>query len=93
MDDRLIELYGSNRAENRVGVISFNVTGVHAHDTAQVLDHWGIAVRSGQHCAAPLLKSLDLMATARASFYLYSTHEEIDRLAESLPKVKQIILG
>ncbi|TCS78473.1 cysteine desulfurase [Tepidibacillus fermentans] len=73
---------------NRGGLIAFNLEGVHPHDVATVLDTEGIAVRAGHHCAQPLMKWLDVSATARASFYLYNTKEEIDRWIEALIKTK-----
>lgn len=84
----LVTIYGPRDAAERGGVITFNVTGVHAHDTAQVLDRYGIAIRSGQHCGAPLTLSLGEMATARASFYVYTTKEEISFLVEKIAEVK-----
>jgi cysteine desulfurase/selenocysteine lyase len=86
----IIEFYGVRNADERVGVLSFNVVGVHAHDTAQVLDSYGIAVRSGHHCAMPLTKRLGTVATVRASFYLYNTKDEIDILAKGIRKVPEV---
>jgi cysteine desulfurase/selenocysteine lyase len=77
-------------AQNRGGVASFMLTGVHPHDISQILDVDGIAIRAGHHCAMPLHEKFKLPATARASFYLYNTTAEVDRLAESLYKVKTI---
>lgn len=84
-----IKLYGP-RAGQRLGVISFNVEGVHPHDVAGVLDEEGIAVRSGHHCAQPLMAELGMDYTARMSYYLYNTKEEIDLTIEALEKVKRI---
>ncbi|WP_240374481.1 cysteine desulfurase [Bacillus piscicola] len=75
--------------EKRAGLITFNIDTVHPHDVATVLDSEGIAVRAGHHCAQPLMKWLDVTATARASFYLYNTLEEIDAFAEGLIKTKE----
>lgn len=86
----IIEFYGVRNVDERLGVLTFNVTGVHAHDAAQVLDSEGIAVRSGHHCAMPLTKRLGTVATVRASFYLYNTQEEIGRLVEGIQRVKQV---
>ena len=91
-DERLsrvpgIELYG--KAPERVGVFSFNVVGMHSHDVAQYLDTAGVCVRSGHHCAHPIMRKLGVPATARASLYFYNTREEIDRLAEALEKAKE----
>jgi cysteine desulfurase / selenocysteine lyase len=83
-----VEVYGPP-AERRAGICSFNVEGVHPHDVAQVLDWEGVAVRAGHHCTQPLMAKLGVSATTRASFYLYSIPEEIDRLVEGLHKVKK----
>ena len=81
-----IKLYGPP-SERRAGIVSFNLDGIHPHDVAQVLDWEGIAVRAGHHCTQPLMSRLGVLATTRASFYLYTLPEEIDRLAEGLHKV------
>ncbi len=73
------------------GVISFLMKGVHPHDVAQILDQEGVAVRAGHHCAMPLHQKFNLPATTRASFYLYSTHEEVDKLAMGLEISLEII--
>ena len=83
-----IEIYGPP-AERRAGIVSFNVEGVHPHDVAQVLDWEGVAVRAGHHCTQPLMTKLGVSATTRASFYLYSIPEEVDRLVDGLHKVKK----
>ncbi|MEK3887776.1 cysteine desulfurase [Bacillus sp. FSL K6-3431] len=82
-------IYGPQSAEQRAGVITFNIEEVHPHDLATVLDTEGIAVRAGHHCAQPLMKWLDVSATARASFYLYNTEQDIDRLVAGLVKTKE----
>ena len=82
-----IELYGPP-PERRAGIVSFNVTGIHPHDVAQVLDFEGIAIRAGHHCCQPLMRKLGVAATNRASFYLYTIPEEIDRLVAGLHRVK-----
>lgn len=84
-----IEIYGPN-AEKRSGLVAFNVKNVHAHDTAQILDGEGIAIRAGHHCAMPLHSVLGIAASARASFYFYNTKEEIDKLAEGTKKVIKV---
>ncbi|OUL04546.1 cysteine desulfurase SufS [Bacillus spizizenii] len=81
-----VTVYGP---EERAGLVTFNLDEVHPHDVATVLDAEGIAVRAGHHCAQPLMKWLDVTATARASFYLYNTEEEIDKLVEALQKTKE----
>lgn len=83
-----ITVYGDNNISDKVGVISFNVNDVHPHDTASILDKYGIAVRSGHHCAQPLMRYLDLNSTCRISFYLYNTKEEIDIFIDALKKVR-----
>jgi cysteine desulfurase/selenocysteine lyase len=75
--------------ERRAGIVSFDVAGIHPHDVAQILDWEGVAVRAGHHCTQPLMTRLGVAATTRASFYLYSIPEEIDRLVEGLHKVQQ----
>jgi len=85
-----IRLFGVRNSEWRSGVITFNVGKVHAHDAAQVLDSEGIAVRSGQHCGAPLVASFGEVAMVRASFYVYTTVEEIDALILGIGKIKKI---
>jgi cysteine desulfurase/selenocysteine lyase len=82
-------VYGP-KTEFKGGVASFTLDGVHAHDIAQILDREGVAVRAGHHCAMPLHDKLHLTATARASFYLYNSVEEVDRLVNAIYKVKEV---
>jgi cysteine desulfurase/selenocysteine lyase len=77
--------------DRRVGLVSFNVDGVHPHDVAQVLDWEGIAIRAGHHCCQPLMSRLGVAATNRASFYLYTLPDEIDRLVAGLRKTKEVL--
>ncbi|WP_100332185.1 cysteine desulfurase [Bacillus xiapuensis] len=84
-----MEIYGPRIGEERAGLVTFNLADVHPHDVATVLDAEGIAVRAGHHCAQPLMKWLDVSATARASFYLYNTEEEVDKLVQGLLKTKE----
>lgn len=88
-----LKIYGPSTAEERGGVISFSVDGIHPHDLATALDQEGIAIRSGHHCAMPLHNRLGLIASARASFYLYNTKEEIDRLVGGIEKTIKIFRG
>ncbi|MFE9080691.1 cysteine desulfurase [Bacillus cereus] len=81
-----VTIYGP---KHRAGLVTFNIEDVHPHDVATVLDVEGIAVRAGHHCAQPLMKWLKASSTARASFYLYNTKEEIDTFVESLIKTKE----
>jgi cysteine desulfurase/selenocysteine lyase len=83
-----VDTYGPP-PERRAGIISLNVQGVHPHDVAQVLDWEGVAVRAGHHCTQPLMAKLGVSATIRASFYLYSIAEEVDRFVEGLYKAKK----
>jgi cysteine desulfurase/selenocysteine lyase len=76
-------------ADRRAGIVSFNLDGIHPHDVAQILDFEGIAVRGGHHCTQPLMTRLGVAATVRASFYLYSIPEEVERLVEGLQKVQR----
>ncbi|SER78801.1 cysteine desulfurase / selenocysteine lyase [Gracilibacillus ureilyticus] len=80
-----LTIYGP---EQRSGLVTFNIEGVHPHDTATVLDAEGIAVRAGHHCAQPLMKWLNVTATARASFYLYNSKSDVDRLVEGIERAK-----
>jgi cysteine desulfurase/selenocysteine lyase len=84
-----IELYGPD-ADRRGGVVSFNLPDVHPHDVAQVLDRFGIAIRAGHHCTMPLHERLDLTATARASFSVFTTRDDIDALAAGLGEVVRL---
>jgi cysteine desulfurase / selenocysteine lyase len=82
-----VKLFGPS-ADQRAGIVSFEVEGVHPHDVAQILDWEGVAVRAGHHCNQPLMTKLGVPATTRASFYVYTLPEEIDRLVEGLHKVR-----
>ena len=84
-----VKVYGPAPSK-RGGVAAFTLQGMHPHDLAQLLNEEGVAVRAGHHCAMPLHKRFDLVATARASFYLYNTFEEVDRLIEALYKAKSV---
>ncbi|MDX5446880.1 MAG: aminotransferase class V-fold PLP-dependent enzyme, partial [Bacteroidota bacterium] len=85
-----ITLYGT--AAKKAGVISFNVDSVHPYDTGVILDKLGIAVRTGHHCTQPIMDRFGIPGTVRASFAIYNTREEVDRLIEGLKKVKQMFL-
>jgi cysteine desulfurase/selenocysteine lyase len=88
-----IELYGPLDPDLRGGVVPFNLPGVHPHDVAQVLDRFGVCVRAGHHCTMPLHERLDLAATARASFSVYTTREDIDALVGGLKEVQRLFGG
>ena len=81
-----IELYCTPNRENHSSVISFNIRGVHPHDVASILDSYDVCIRSGNHCAQPLMRYLDIDSTCRASFYLYNTKEDVDKLIYALNK-------
>ncbi len=83
-------VYGPKEVNNRAGVLTFNLTGIHPHDVAAILDEAKICVRSGHHCTMPLHTKLGLNASVRVSFYLYNTKEDVDRLIDGLLKVKKI---
>jgi cysteine desulfurase/selenocysteine lyase len=85
-----VTLYGPP-AERRAGIVSFNVEGVHPHDVAQILDLDAVAIRAGHHCCQPLMTKLGVAATNRASFYLYTLPEEIDRLAAGVARAKELL--
>lgn len=84
-----LKIFGPS-ASQKGGVASFTFEGVHPHDVAQILDRDGIAVRAGHHCAQPLHEKFGISATTRASFYLYSTKEEVDTLINGLYNVKKV---
>ena len=88
-----LKIYGSQDLAKRSGVISFNLGDLHPHDLATALDYEGVAVRAGHHCAQPLIQYLEVPATARASFYLYNTKEDCDKLVEALIKTKEFFNG
>jgi cysteine desulfurase/selenocysteine lyase len=83
-----VKVYGPS-AQQKGGVASFTLDGIHPHDVAQILDRDGVAIRAGHHCAQPLHEKLGLPATSRASFYLYNTRDEVDKLVHGLYKVKE----
>jgi len=80
-------IYGPKDSEKQGGVISFNFEDVHPHDVATIVDKNGVAIRSGHHCAQVLMEKLDVAATTRASFYIYTTKQEVDTLINSLEEV------
>lgn len=82
----LISIIGPQETERRAGIVTFTLKGIHPHDTAQILDEYGVCVRAGHHCTMPLHDSLGLAATVRASFYLYNNEDDIEVLIEGLKK-------
>ena len=83
-------VYGPKDPGKRLGVVSFNVEGLDSHETAMMLDSYGIMVRSGLHCAQPLHETLSIQTTTRASFYIYNTREEVDRFIEALMEIEMV---
>ena len=88
-----LTIYGSQDLAQRSGVIAFNLDGLHPHDVATALDYEGVAVRAGHHCAQPLLTYLQVPATVRASFYVYNTYADCDKLVDALEKTKEFFNG
>lgn len=84
-----VKIFGPADLKNRGGVISFSIEGCHPHDAASIMDTYGVAIRSGHHCAQPLMKFLGASATCRASFYFYNTKDEIDVFIESIKSVRK----
>jgi cysteine desulfurase/selenocysteine lyase len=89
-DDKDIEIYGPKDPTKRGGLISFNLQGIHPHDCATILNDFGVAIRSGHHCAQVLMDKLDIVASCRASLYIYNTKEEIDIFVDALNHVRSI---
>jgi cysteine desulfurase/selenocysteine lyase len=85
-----VTLFGPRDAAERGGAVTFNYRDLHAHDLSQVLDQQGIAIRAGHHCAQPLMRELGVVATARASLYLYNTKQEVDALVGALGEADRI---
>jgi cysteine desulfurase/selenocysteine lyase len=85
-----VRQYGPTDPDSRSGVVSFTMEGVHPHDIATILDESGVCVRAGHHCAQPLMRRLNVPATARASVYIYTEHEDLDALVEGLQRVRAI---
>jgi cysteine desulfurase/selenocysteine lyase len=87
---RGLAIYGPPKAADRAGVISFNLGDIHAHDLASLLDTEGVCVRAGHHCTMPLMDKMGWSATARASFYLYNTEDDVDVLIGALEKAARV---
>jgi cysteine desulfurase/selenocysteine lyase len=87
---RGVTLYGPEDFAQRSGVVSFTLEGVHPHDIATILDQGGVCVRAGHHCAQPLMRRMNVPATARASVYLYSSRDDIDALVKGVERVNQV---
>jgi len=87
-----VKIYGPKDLSRRGGIISFDIEGVHPHDVASVFDSHGVAIRSGNHCAQPLMRYMGINATCRASLYFYNTKEDIDKLIEATKKTYEMFL-
>ena len=83
-------IFGPQDTVDREGLISVEIEGIHPHDVSEILDRHGVAVRAGHHCAQPLMKRLGVNATTRASFAVYNTTEEVDRLIDGLHDARRI---
>lgn len=85
-----MKIYGPRDARERGGVISFNLGDIHPHDMASILDEEGVAIRSGHHCAQPLMELLNVPAMSRASFYIYNAEDDVDALIRALSKAREV---
>ena len=85
-----VQLFGPRELAGRSGVVSFTLAGVHPHDIATILDGDGVCVRAGHHCAQPLMRRLDVPATARASFYVYNDERDVEALVAGVEKTKTL---
>jgi cysteine desulfurase/selenocysteine lyase len=88
-DLRGVKVIGPRTNVDRGAVISFEINGIHPHDVGQVLDQYGVAVRTGHHCAWPLMKKLELVGTTRASFYVYNDEKDVDSLITAIEEAKK----
>jgi cysteine desulfurase/selenocysteine lyase len=85
-----VETFGPPAGEERGGLVAFNIDSVHAHDLSSIINDYAVAIRAGDHCTQPLHDKLGVAATARASFYIYNTREEIDVLIDAIDDARQI---
>ena len=85
-----IRLFGPRDPDDRCGLVSFIDTDIHPHDLGTVVDQHGVAIRAGHHCAKPLMHRLGVVATARASFYIYNDREDVDKLVDSLLEARKV---
>ena len=87
-----MKLYGPP-PDRRAGIVSFNVGDIHPHDVAQILDRQGVAIRAGHHCCQPLMRDLGISGTARASFYIYNSTDDVDALMHALRRAASVFAG
>jgi len=85
-----LRVFGPLDPERRGGVVSFAIDGIHPHDVAELCDREAVCVRAGHHCAQPLMRRMDVPATARASFHVYNTREDVDRLVDALRGAREV---
>jgi cysteine desulfurase / selenocysteine lyase len=85
-----IRVFGPSDPDRRGGVVSFAIEGMHPHDIAELCDREAVAIRAGHHCAQPLMRTMGVSATARASFHVYNSREDIDRLVAALRKARDV---
>ena len=85
-----LRIHGPAQASERGGIVSFEIDGLHPHDIAEICNRDAVCIRAGHHCAQPLMRVLGVPATARASFSVYSTRDDVDRLVEALQKAKSL---
>jgi cysteine desulfurase/selenocysteine lyase len=85
-----ITLFGPSDPDRRGGVVSFAIEGIHPHDIAELCDREGVCIRAGHHCAQPLMRQLGVAATARASFHVYNSRDDVDRLVDALGKAREV---
>jgi cysteine desulfurase / selenocysteine lyase len=85
-----LRIFGPPDPDRRGGVVSFELEGVHPHDVAEICDREAVCIRAGHHCAMPLMRMLGVAATARASFHVYNTREDVDRLVDALEKAREV---
>jgi cysteine desulfurase/selenocysteine lyase len=88
-----VRVYGPADVQRRSGAVSFTLEGVHPHDIATILDERGVCVRAGHHCAQPLMRRLDVPATARASVYVYTTGEDLEALAAAVRHARDLFMA
>jgi len=85
-----MRIFGPLDAERRGGVVSFAIEGIHAHDIAEICDREAVCIRAGHHCAQPLMRTLGVAATARASFHVYNSREDVDALVSALGRARKV---
>ena len=85
-----VQIYGPRLVSERGGIVSFEMEGLHPHDIAEICNRDAVCIRAGHHCAQPLMQALGVPATARASFQVYTTRDDVDRLVEALERARSV---